>query len=162
MAGWTAAELEWGHGPRVFEMFLEPTCPFSNKAFGKIKDLLAAAVDLVVALILVVVEGSVVPDAIVMEAVAAHRDEFEFDKHCTGPNRTATPNDIIARIERYSGVKLAAAFDIPDLDKAIKLHCRYARQNGIHVSPTFMINGLVQSDMSSGDAVAVWAQRLTG
>jgi hypothetical protein len=40
------------------------------------------------------------------------------------------------------------------------LHCRYARQNGIHVSPTFMIDGLVQSDMSSGDAVSVWAQRL--
>src|SRR5688572_2801353 len=89
-----------------------------------------------------------------------HREEFEFDRHCTGPNRTATPNDIIARIERYSGIKLAAAFDIPDLDRAVKLHCRYARQNGVHVSPTFMIDGLVQSDMSSGDAVSVWAQRL--
>ena len=41
MAGWKAAELEWGHGPRVFEMFLEPTCPYSNKAFGKIKELLS-------------------------------------------------------------------------------------------------------------------------
>jgi hypothetical protein len=98
----------------------------------------------------------------VMEAVAAHRDEFEFDNHCTGPNRTATPNDIIARIESYSGLKLAAAFDIPDLDRAFKLHCRYARQNGIHASPTFMIDGLVQADMSSGDAVANWAQRLVG
>jgi hypothetical protein len=38
--------------------------------------------------------------------------------------------------------------------------CRYARQNGIHVSPTFMIGGLVQADMSSGDAVADWASRL--
>ena len=35
--------LEWGRGPRIFEMFLEPTCPFSNKAFGKIKELLSAA-----------------------------------------------------------------------------------------------------------------------
>ena len=43
MTTWTAAALEWGHGPRVFEMFLEPTCPYSNKAQGKIKDLLAAA-----------------------------------------------------------------------------------------------------------------------
>ena len=98
-----------------------------------------------------------------MEAVAAHREEFEFDKHCTGPNRTATPDDIIARIERYSGIKLAAAFDIPDLDRAVKMHCRYARQNGIHVSPTFMIDGLVQPDMSSGDeTVSVWAERLLG
>jgi len=43
MPTWTAAELAWGHGPRVFEMFLEPTCPFSNRALGKLKDLLAAA-----------------------------------------------------------------------------------------------------------------------
>src|SRR3954454_849313 len=31
----------------------------------------------------------------VMAAVAAHREEFEFDHHCSGPNLDATPNDII-------------------------------------------------------------------
>ncbi len=36
----------------------------------------------------------------------------------------------------------------------------YARQNGIHVSPAFMIDGLVQNDMSSGDAVSAWVSRL--
>jgi hypothetical protein len=49
----------------------------------------------------------------VMAAVAAHREEFEFDRHCSGPNLDATPNDIIRRIERYSGMKLAEAFAIP-------------------------------------------------
>ena len=49
----------------------------------------------------------------VMAAVAAHREEFEFEHHCGGPNLDATPNDIIARIELYSGVKLAKAFAIP-------------------------------------------------
>jgi len=29
-----------GHGPRIFEVFLEPTCPFSVKAFAKLEDLL--------------------------------------------------------------------------------------------------------------------------
>lgn len=43
----------------------------------------------------------------VIAAVAAHREEFEFERHCSGPNLDATPNAIIARIERYSGVKLA-------------------------------------------------------
>ena len=38
-------------------------------------------------------------------------------------------------------MKLAEAFAIPDLDREIKWHCKYARQNGIHVSPTFMIDG---------------------
>lgn len=183
MAGWKAAELAWGHGPRVLEMFLEPTCPFSNKAFGKIRELLSAAgedkITVKVRLqsqpwhmysgvvVRAILAASTLEDGReaawrVMEAVAAHRDEFEFDKHCTGANRTATPDDIIERIERYSGIKLAAAFDIPELDKAIKMHCRYARQNGIHVSPTFMIDGLVQSDMSSGDAVSAWTERLVG
>ncbi len=95
-----------------------------------------------------------------MAAVAAHREEFEFKDHATGPNREATPNDIIARLERYSGLALADAFAKPDLQHAIKWHCKYARQNGIHVSPAFMIDGLVQPDMSSGDSVADWIARL--
>ncbi len=41
--GWRADPLVWGHGPRVFEVFLEPTCPFSVKAFGKLDDLLGQA-----------------------------------------------------------------------------------------------------------------------
>ena len=96
----------------------------------------------------------------VMAAVAAHREEFEFDRHCRGPNLDATPDDIIRRIERYSGAKLADAFAIPDLDREVNRHCKYARQNGIHISPTFMIDGLVQADMSSGDPVVDWVSRL--
>jgi hypothetical protein len=71
------------------------------------------------------------------------------------------PTDIIRRIERYSGVKLAEAFAISDLDCEVKRHCRYARQNGIHVSPTFMVDGLVQPDTSSGDPVADAVARLS-
>jgi hypothetical protein len=70
------------------------------------------------------------------------------------------PTTVIRRIEGYSGVKLTKAFAIPDLDREVKWHCKYARQNGIHVSPTFMIDGLVQADMSSGDPVVDWVSRL--
>ena len=96
----------------------------------------------------------------VLAAVAAHREEFEFDHHAGGPNMKATPDDIIARIEGYSGLRLAAAFAIPNLDREIKWHCKYARQNGIHVSPTFMIDGLIAADLNSGDAVSDWVARL--
>ena len=58
------------------------------------------------------------------------------------------------------GVVLAAAFAIPNLDREVKWHAKYARQNGIHVSPTFMIDGLAQPDMSSGDEVSDWVSRL--
>jgi hypothetical protein len=181
MKNWRADPLVWGHGPRIFGVFLEPTCPFSVKAFGKLDDLLDQAGEDHITIKLrlqsqpwhmysgVIVRCIVAASTLdsgkaaakaVIAAVAAHREEVEFERHCSGPNLDATPNDIIARIERYSGVKLAEAFAIPDLDREVKWHARYGRQNGIHVSPTFMIDGLVQADMSSGDAVTDWVSRL--
>jgi hypothetical protein len=180
-SNWRADPLVWGHGPAVFEVFLEPTCPFSVKAFGKLDGLLDQVGEdrltvklrlqsqpwhmysgVIVRCILAastLATGKAAAKA-VMAAVAAHREEFEFDRHCAGPNLGTTPNEIIRRIESYSGIELAAAFAIPDLDREIKWHCKYARQNGIHVSPTFMIDGLVRADMSSGDSIADWVSRL--
>ncbi|MBV9825391.1 MAG: thioredoxin domain-containing protein [Alphaproteobacteria bacterium] len=178
---WRADPLVWGNGHRILEVFLEPTCPYSVKAFGKLDDLLSQAGEdrLTIKLRLqsqpwhmysgvivrCILAASTLDDGktaakSVMAAVAAHREEFEFDHHCSGANLDATPNDIISRIERYAGLRLSAAFAIPDLDREVKWHCKYARQNGIHVSPTFMIDGLVQADMSSGESVADWLARL--
>jgi hypothetical protein len=178
---WRADPLVWGHGPRVFEMFLEPTCPFSAKAFGKLDELLAQVGEdrvtvkirlqsqpwhlfsgIIVRCILAAstLEGGKNAAKAVMAAAATHREEFEFDHHCGGPNLNATPNDIITRLEGYSGLQLRDAFGLPDLDREIKWHSKYARQNGIHVSPTFMIDGLAEAKMSSGDAVSDWASRL--
>jgi hypothetical protein len=178
---WRADPLTWGRGPRLFEMFLEPTCPFSVRAFGKLDDLLVQAGEdrltvkirlqsqpwhmysgVIVRCVLAAstLRGGKDTAKTILTAIATHREEFEFTKHCSGPNMASTPNDIIARIERYSGIGLAEAFAIPDLDREIKWHCKYARQNGIHVSPTFMIDGLVQPDMSSGEAVSDWVSRL--
>src|ERR1700723_4443217 len=138
---WNAEPLTWGHGPRVFEIFLEPTCPFSARAFGKLEETLALAGEdritikirlqsqpwhmysgVIVRCILAAstLEGGKAAAKAVMAAVAAHREEFEFERHCRGANMDATPNDIIARIEEYSGVKVAAAFAIPDLDREVK------------------------------------------
>lgn len=180
---WRADPLVWGRGARVFEVFLEPTCPFSVTAFGKLDALLAEAGEERVTvkirlqsqpwhmfsgvIVRCIVAASTLPAGkaaakAVMAAVGAHRMEFEFERHCGGPNLMATPNDIIARIERYSGVALAGAFATPGLDREVKWHSRYARQNGIHVSPTFMIDGVVQAEMGSGDAVSSWVARLGG
>jgi hypothetical protein len=178
---WHADPLVWGHGPRVLEAFLEPTCPYSVRAFNKFDELLdQAGPDRITikirlqsqpwhmfssVIVRCILAASTLPSGkeaakAVLAAVGAHREEFEFERHARGPNLDATPNDIITRIENYSGVNVAAAFDIPDLDREVKWHCRYARQNGIHVSPTFMIDGLVQADMSSGDAVTDWVARI--
>ena len=180
---WRADPLTWGHGPRVFEMFLEPTCPFSARAFGKIDETLGTAGEDRITLKIrlhsqpwhlysgvvtrCVVAASTLPEGKaaarrVLAAVAENREAFEFEKHAGGANMDATPREIIARLEGYSEVKLAEAFAIPDLDREVKWHCKYARQNGVHVSPTFMIDGLVRSDMGSGDAVSAWVEKLAG
>jgi protein-disulfide isomerase len=178
---WRAEPLSWGNGPRVFEMFLEPTCPFSTRAFSKIDALLTEAGNdrvtvkirlqsqpwhmlsaVITRCILAASTLAQGKDAarVVMQAVAAHREEFEFEQHCSGPNLDRTPNEVIASLESYTGLALAEAFAIPNLDTAIKWHCKYARQNGIHVSPTFMVDGLIQPQLSSGDDVQKWALAL--
>ncbi|EJT03844.1 thioredoxin domain-containing protein [Rhizobium sp. CCGE 510] len=180
---WHADPLTWGHGPRLFEIFLEPTCPYSVRAFGKLDALLDQAGEdkltvkirlqsqpwhmysgVLVRCVIAAstLEGGKETARKVMAAIAAHREELEFDHHAGGANMDATPNQIIERLEGYCGVALKEAFAIPDLDREIKWHCKYARQNGIHVSPTFMIDGLVQADMSSGDEVAAWLKKVLG
>lgn len=178
---WHAAPLVWGNGPRLFEVFLEPTCPFSARAFGKFDALLASLGEERITIRVwllsqpwhlfspIVVRSILAASTLengreaahkVMRAVFARRDEFEFEHHCSGPNLDCTPHQLIARIEEYAGLSLAQAFAIPDLDREIKRHAKYARQNGAHVSPTFMIDGLIDPAISSGDAVSDWASRL--
>ena len=98
--------------------------------------------------------GSVAPMPVSGGARRASISQIEPPRRATGARRGRRG------ARTYSGVKLAEAFAIPDLDREVKWHCKYARQNGIHVSPTFMIDGLVQADMSSGDPVADWVSRL--
>jgi hypothetical protein len=173
--------LVWGHGPKVFEIFLEPTCPYSVRAFNKLDELLAGAGEEKITLkirmqsqpwhlfsgviVRCVFASATLPEGkaaakAVLSAVGAHREEFEFEHHATGPNRDATPNDIVRRIESYTGLKLMKAFDNPNLDKAMKWDSRYARQNGVHFSPTFMIDSIIRPDISSGDAVVDWIAKL--
>src|SRR6201993_1752419 len=123
---WKAEPLAWGRGARVFEMFLEPTCPFSAKALGKLDDTLKLSGEdritvkirlqsqpwhmysgVVVRCILAAstLPGGKEAAKSVMAAVAAQREDFKFKSHCGGPNTDATPKDIIARIEAYSGVQ---------------------------------------------------------
>lgn len=177
----SADPLIWGTGPRLFEVFLEPTCPFCAKTFAKIDPLLAHAGPDAIQVriwlhaqpwhmlspinIRAILAASTLPEGKeaakkVMAAIFENRMDFEFDDHRTGPNLDASPNQIIARIEAQSGVQLAEAFQISGLTKEVKAHTRYSRQNGIHVSPTVMIDGLIDGSISSGDAVEDWAAKI--
>ena len=173
--------LVWGTGAKLLEIFLEPTCPFSARAFGKLDELLARAGEgrLTIKLRLLsqpwhllsptvtraVLAASTTPAGksaakAVLASVFAHRDEFELQDHCTGPNMALSIRDVLMRIEHYSGVPLLAEFQVPSLQAELKWHAKYARQNGIHVTPTFMVDGLVAPDFSSGDTVDTWLTKL--
>lgn len=52
-------------------------------------------------------------------------------------------------------MQVAEAFALTELQTGIKWNCKYARQNGIHVFPTFIVNGTVQADLGCGDDVEV-------
>lgn len=180
---WRADPLHWGHGPRVFESFLEPTCPFSNKALHKLDALLqdvgpeqatikirlqsqpwhlySGVLTRCVLAASTLAEGREAAKH-VMLTIANHREDYDFEDHAGGPNMNVTPRELIERLEGDSGLALQAAFAMADLDREIMWHCKYARQNGIHVSPTFMVDGLVQADLGSGDEVSRWAERLLG
>lgn len=176
---WTADPLHWGQGPATFEVFLEPTCPYSARAFGKLREFLALAgpgrVTVKIRLqsqpwhmfsgviTRATLAASTTPGGkeaawAVMAAVFADREGYEFTHHASGPNMLETPQGILRRIEAATGLDLQAAFDLPDLDREIKWHCKYARQNGIHVSPSFMVNGLIAANLGSGNTVEDWAK----
>lgn len=176
----TPEPLVWGRGPALFEAFLEPTCPFSGRAFGKFRAMLdQVGEDRMTLRIWLHVQpwhmySPVITRAILaaatgdggkaaawhlMAEVFARQPEFEFEDHARGPNMDRTPREILQRLESISGLALAEPFDATGLQAAVKQHSRYARQNGIHVSPTFMVDGLV-ADLGSGDEIGRWISAL--
>ena len=178
---WHTDPLVWGNGPKNLEIFLEPTCPFSARAFGKLDDLLAKIGEsrLTIKIRLqsqpwhllsptvtrAVLAASTTPAGksaakAVLMAVFEHRDEFVLQNHCSGPNLDLSIREVLALIERYSGVAVFEPFQVPELEAEMKWHAKYARQNGIHASPTFMVDGLIVPDISSGDSVDTWSEKL--
>jgi hypothetical protein len=173
--------IELGHGKVELEVFLEPTCPFSKRAFAKLQPLLSAVGEaeltikirflsqpwhllsgVVTRCILAATAtaGGKQAGLTVMSAVYEHREDFESDDHCTGPHMELSPAQIVARISELSGIDLSEAFRLKSVDQAVRWHAKYCRQNGIHTSPSFAINGLVNDAMSSGQSIEEWSKLL--
>lgn len=172
-----ATPLNWGHGGNAFEIFIEPTCPFCAKVIGKFEAFLAAIDPNRVTVKLrlhsqpwhlfsgvatrCVLAASTLPNGrdqawSVLKAIKEHREEFVLEHHATGAARERSINGTLALIERYSGIALAAAFAQRELEGLMAWHAKYSRQNGIHASPTFMLNGIVAPKLGSGDPIETW------
>lgn len=171
-----AEDLRWGEGPRRFDVFLEPTCPFSSKAFDKLMPLVEEVGDKFwVAIRLnaqpwhtfsspvcrailasALGEGGKTAATRVMKSVFAYREEFILNEHREGPNMGVCPENILLRLEEISGIQLTPLFSRPDVTQDFKWHTRYARQNGVHATPSFMVDGLLTDRMSSGQSLEEW------
>lgn len=172
----SVTNLSWGRGPILTEWFLEPTCPNSARAFQKFGQLLDMAGDRVTVRIVIhsqpwhlfssVVSRGVLAASLmdggrdtawrVLGAVFENREDFVADQHCMGPNMQASLEDILARIAAHSGVDVGEAFVRSEVTDLVKKHARYSRQNGIHASPTVMIDGLVNDNIGSRDSIEDW------
>jgi hypothetical protein len=171
------APIELGHGKTELEVFLEPTCPYSKRAFEKLQPLLdAAGADRLIIRVRFVSQpwhlySGVVTKAILaasateggketalraMAGIDRHREEFEFEGHCSGANMQRTPADILRHVSELAAVDLTAAFCWKSVDRALRWHVKYCRQNGVHVSPSFAINRILEPAMSSGQTVDEW------
>ncbi len=168
--------LTFGHGPTELEVFLEPTCPYSKRAFEKLPALSAAAgADRLTVRIRflsqpwhlysgVVTRGILAAAAAggaetalaVMTGIFADREAFEFDGHCRGANMDRTPADILRALSALAGRDLTDAFCFKSVDRALRWNVRYGRQMGVHSSPSFAIARMVEPQMSSGQSIDEW------
>ncbi|MCT7378128.1 DsbA family protein [Chelativorans salis] len=179
--GGTWGELVWGRGPKLMDWFLEPTCPHCGRAFGKLLPLLERAGEdrLTVRLTVhsqpwhlfsgvvsrAVLAATLTPEGRdaayrVMAAVYEHREDYIATDHSSGPNMDAPPSTMLQRIADHCGLDLRAVFERKEAGDMLKRHIRFARQNGIHASPTFMVDGLVNDKLGSRDEVDTWLGEL--
>ena len=163
------------------EIFLEPTCPFSKRAFAKLQPLLSAVGEGELTIHIRILsqpwhlfspivcrcivaasatDGGRVAGLKTLDAVFENREEFVCQDHCKGPNLSSSPTDVVRRISQLSGVDFSGAFELDSVTSAVKWHTKYARQNGVHSTPSFAVNGLLNDSMSSGQSVEEWAELL--
>jgi hypothetical protein len=170
-----------GSGKEELEIFIEPTCPFSKRAFEKIPLLietvggskltikvrfvsqpwhLSSPVVTRCILAATATAGGKQAGLAALNAVYSHREEFESEDHCSGPGMDRSPQQTIAYVSDLCGIDLFEAFKLSSVDRALRWHTRYCRQNGVHVSPSFAVNRLINNAMSSGQTVEEWAREL--
>ncbi len=173
--------IRLGRGELELEIYIEPTCPFSKRAFAKLQPLLSAvgasqltinirflsqpwhlfsAVVTRSILAATATPGGAEAGLKVIKTVFENREDFICKDHCAGPNLNRSPADIVGHISQLSGIDLSEAFRFDSVTRAVKWHTKFARQNGVHSSPSFAINGLLNDAMSSGQSIEEWAQLL--
>jgi hypothetical protein len=142
--------MQLGRGGVELEVFLEPTCPFSKIAFGKLQPLLDAVGEgeLTIRIRFLSQPWHLFSGIVTRSILAAS---------ATAGGKQAGFSAMRAHL---CGFDLSDAFRLTSVDQALRWHTKYCRQNGVHVSPTFAVNRLINTAMSSGQSIEEWAKQL--
>ncbi|KAF3348702.1 hypothetical protein VdG2_03584 [Verticillium dahliae VDG2] len=162
--------------PHTLEVYLDYVCPFSAKLYKTLFGPVAAAVrqNPAWARRLQVVFRHQVQPWHPAALFAAQKDYF--DVGVVGETRNATYRRLARLASATAGVdeddvfRLLAISDKPAEDGSLntgnavtvdlKLAVKMARLTGVHVSPTVLLDGVVQGDVSSGWTLEQWTEWL--
>ncbi|WP_168194341.1 DsbA family protein [Formicincola oecophyllae] len=175
--------LSWGAGPMALDVFLDPTCPFCARTVPKLMPLLQAMGErrltlrlflydqpwhlwsgpLIRCILGAALVGGPAQGLAVLEAITAHRDDFTCTQalHAEGPAMDMTPRQVVRKVSALTGLDLAEPYGLEAVTTLFRQQTRYGRQNGVWMTPTFMVNGLVQPSLESGQSVEAWVGALS-
>jgi len=168
-----------GSGP-VIEVFLDLHCPFSKKAYARLKEVVNHYGEQRVQFVMfnwiqpwhpqatwlhqAALAASIFDRDLywkMVDLIYERQDEFRDDKVQDVSRRQFF--DLMGDYGKELGVEKQAFVEkmsSPDVIQLMKWELKYGRQNGIHSSPTYLINGLLAADVSSGWTLEQWQKLL--
>ncbi|KAL6079634.1 Carbon-nitrogen hydrolase [Balamuthia mandrillaris] len=167
-------------GPTI-EVFLDLHCPFCKKAYPKLKELVGHYGEERLQVVMfnwvqpwhaqatwlhqAALAASMFEDKSMywkmVDLLYEHQDEFSDEK-----TENMSKADMFNVLTDYAGSlgmdkeTFAANLRSNQVIQLMKWELKYGRQNGIHSSPTFMVNGLLAPNLSSGTSIEQWKEFL--
>lgn len=96
-----------------------------------------------------------------LKAVMSRRDDFVADDHCRGENIDQNPSQVVSKIIDLSGIDLTDQFYTDEVTRDLNWHTTFCRQNGVHVTPSFAVDDIIDDRFGSGQRVVEWCDLLT-
>ncbi|KAL0477758.1 hypothetical protein AKO1_014076 [Acrasis kona] len=169
------------------ELFADILCPYTRKAYLKIKEILsiykAKGVNIQLRVVhaiqpfhprsyyvtSTIAAANLVGQRKTGDDTAAFKltDKFfeTLESYSEAKTNDVTPNELLKRLRVVaanetdaSEDEIEAAFKSQTVDAIVKGQLRYGRQNGVHVTPSILINGLLEGTFESSWTSEQWAK----
>jgi len=173
------------------EVFIDPICPFSKKAYEMTKDLATtlrpstqdqdgaqfalryilwlqpyhAQTPLIAKILFAVKSLSPEKFFLALDAVYENRATMFTDAQTASLTQVQMVDRTAQLVSEATGLAKGQIVELAIIQaetlQDLRWHTRYGRQNGVHWSPTFMINGLIVPGADSTWSLDQWVELLT-